>query len=333
MKKKIYSAVVVGCGRIGASFEFEPGRPKPASHAAAFLHDPRTTLLAVVDADESLAKKAAQYYGVPYFTSAEECFKELNPDIVSVATPPSGHEAMVRLALQYDVQGIICEKPLAHNEQSGKKIVELIQKSKAVLVVNHQRRVFPLFQKLQKEIANGKLGRIQQVTCYYNNGLYNNGTHTIDTLRFLLGSECLWVMGVLNSVNEAAPGGDSNIDCMLGFSNGTVASIQSLDVRTIGIHDLHFLGDKGQVSITKYGYRIDYRPIQKSSEFLGVKEIATTGKVFEDVRSMLSGTVTHLVDCLDGKAVSKSDATEALQTMRVLDSLVKSSKTKKVITL
>ncbi len=331
--KKQYTAVVVGCGRIGASFEFEPGRPKPASHAAAFLHNSRTTLLAVVDADETLAQKASKYYGVPYYINAEECFKEMHPDIVSVATPPSQHEAIVKLALQNNILGILCEKPLAHNEQSGKKIVELIQKSKAVLVVNHQRRFFPLFQTLRKNIAAGKLGRVQQVTCYYNNGLYNNGTHTIDTVRFLLGSECVWALGVPNSINTAAPEGDQNIDSMLGFANGAVVILQSLDVRTVGIHDFHILGDKGQATISKYGYRIEYRPIQKSAEFKGVEEIASAGKVFEDVRSMLSGTMAHLVDCLDGKTTSQSDAQEALQTMRVLDALTKSAKTKKIITL
>ncbi len=333
MKKQMYTAVVIGCGRIGASFEMEPGRPKPASHAAAFKHNPRTQLLAVVDADEKLAKVAADYYRVPYYLSADECLKEMQPDLLSIATPPSTHEVLVKLSLKYNVKGIICEKPLADSEKSGKAILAAIQKSKATLVVNHQRRFFPLFQKLKKDIAAGKFGRVQQVTSYYNNGLYNNGTHTIDALRFLLGSECVWVVGVGNTGNSAAPQGDQNIDGLLGFENGTVASLQSLDVETIGIHDFHLLCDKGEVSITKYGFRFEYRPKGKSAEFKGVVEIAEKGKVEEDVRSMLAGTTQHLVDCVDGTAKVGSDAAEGLQTMRVLDALTKSTKLKKSITL
>jgi predicted dehydrogenase len=332
MKKQIYTAVVVGCGRIGASFEFEPGRPKPASHAAAFQHNKRTQLLAVVDADEKLAKVAAAYYRVPYYTSAEECFKELTPDLVAIATPPSAHEAVVKLALKYGVRGIVCEKPLADSEKSGKAILSAIKNSSTVLVVNHQRRFFPLFKKLKQDIASGKFGRVQQVTCYYNNGLYNNGTHTIDALRFLLGSECSWVMGSRNESNTTAPHEDSNVDGLLGFKSGTVAALQSLDVKSIGIHDFHLLCDKGEVSITKYGYRFERRPIKKSAEFKGVQEIASTGSVAQEVRSMLAGTTQHLVDCIEGKT-SDSDAAEGLETMRVLDALMKSAHTSKLIKL
>ncbi len=331
--QKIYTAVVVGCGRIGASFEFDPFRPKPASHAASFTRNKRVKLLAVVDADEVLAQKAAKYFGVPFYLSAETCFKELHPDVVAIATPPSTHEGLVKLALAYTVKGIICEKPFSHSEKSAKAMLASLEKSPVVFIVNHQRRFFPLFQKLQKRIAKGELGFVQQVTCYYNNGLYNNGTHTVDTLRYLLQSEVAWVSGIENQKNTAAPIGDRNIDGLIGFKNGTVASLQSVDVTRVGIHDFHMVGDKAHVSVTNYGYRVETKPVVKSDLFKGSFEISQAGVVQEDVRSMLEGTTQHLVDCLDKKCVVGSTAEDGLQTMHVLDALVASAKSKKIITL
>ncbi len=333
IKQHIYTAVVIGCGRIGASFEYDPGRPKPASHAAAFKHNKRTILLAVVDTDEKLARAAADYYRVPYYTDAEACLAEVRPDIVAIATPPSTHEALVKLAIKQGVKGIVCEKPLAQSDRSGAAIRAAVEKSRVALVVNHQRRFFPLFKKVQKDIAAGKFGRVQQVTCYYNNGLYNNGTHTVDALRFLLGSECVWAVGHENVVNSTAPVGDANIDGLLGFMNGTVATLQSFDGRTIGIHDFHLLCDTGEVVISKYGYHVEYRPVRTSAEFKGVREFSSSGRATEDVRSMVADAVDHVVTRIDGTGTTESSATDALATMRVLQALAQSARSKKIITL
>lgn len=336
MKKKkstIYTAVVIGCGRIGATFEMDPHRPKPASHAASFQVNKRTKLVAVVDVDEKLAKKAGSYYGVPFYTNVKECLEREMPDIIAIAAPPQMHEALVRLALAHEVRGIICEKPLAHTERSANAIRAMVQKAQITFMVNHQRRFFPIFKKLQKEIASGALGRIEQVTGYYNNGLYNNGTHTIDTLRFLLGSECSWVFGMTNNKNSLAPQDDCNVDGLVGFKSGTVASLQSIDVGAIGIHDFTLIGDRCEVSIKKYGYRVEYRSVRASPLFAGSQEIRTEAKVAEDVRSMLSASTEHLVHCMDGAEESGSTAEDGLQTMRVLNALIKSARMKKLIKL
>ena len=65
---------VVGMGHIGHR------------HAQAYTESDKAQLVAVCDRVPELAKSAGEKFGVPYFTSAEEMFAQMKPDITSVTT-------------------------------------------------------------------------------------------------------------------------------------------------------------------------------------------------------------------------------------------------------
>ena len=64
--------VVVGMGHIGHR------------HARAYTECEQAQLVAVCDRVEELARAAGEKFGVPYFTSAKECYAAMQPDIVSI---------------------------------------------------------------------------------------------------------------------------------------------------------------------------------------------------------------------------------------------------------
>lgn len=324
MHKK-YTAVVLGCGKVGATFEMDSGLIKPASHAAAFVANPRTELIALVDADSVALKRAGDYYKVATYTDARACLEKLKPDIVVIATPPSTHEEYLLLALELNIPAVICEKPVSDSLESAERMRAQATETKSIIVVNHQRRFFPLFREAREKIRSGALGRIQQVTAYYSNGLLNNGGHTVDALNFLLDDTAVWAMGVENKLNTAAPFG-ANIDGLVGFSNGTVVALQSLDNDSYGAHDFQIFGTQGALVIRQYGFRFEWLLPKDGVTFAGVKELdwenATTTV---ERRSQLQGTTAHVVECLDGKTQSESTLEDGYRTMQVLDALVQSA--------
>ena len=56
-EEKIYTAAIVGCGRIGYSLGHDEKREQPASHTMAFLENPRISLVACCDSDEDAIKQ------------------------------------------------------------------------------------------------------------------------------------------------------------------------------------------------------------------------------------------------------------------------------------
>lgn len=320
-----YRALVLGCGKIGATFEVDSGLVKPASHAAAIAANSRLTLVGLVDPDAKALQRATDYYKVPGFADANVAIEETRPDIVVISTPPNTHEAFLSLALKAGVRAVVCEKPVSDSLESAERMIAAQRATNSIVLVNHQRRFFPLFNKLRERITQGELGRIQQVSTYYSNGLTNNGTHTIDAVQFLLGDTAAWAVGVENPLNPTAPFG-TNVDGMLGFSKGAVVTLQSLDNSEFGAHDFVIVGTKGAVTIRQYGFRFEEVAARDGVTFAGVKELDWgSATITSEPRSMLAGTYEHLVACLDGKDTPQSTLEDGIAVMKALEALAASA--------
>lgn len=325
-QKEIYRGVVIGCGKIGATFEIDSGLPKPASHAAALVANPHTELVALVDPDAAQLKQAGKYYNATTFSDPKECLKALRPDIVVIATPPQTHESLLSLALEAEARAIICEKPVSDILESAKRMIARARSSSSIVILNHQRRFFPLFQDVRRRILAGELGEIQQASIYYTNGLLNNGTHAIDALQFLLDDTALWAVGLQNKKNTVAPFGGLNIDGLFGLKRGTVVSVQSLDNSAYGVHDIRIFGTKGALTIGRYGYAFTWARPKNGVTFEGMQELDWENVETQfDKRSMLQATIAHTVDCLEGIIKPQSTLEDGYHTMQVLEALSQSA--------
>ena len=324
MDKK-YRGVVIGCGRIGATFDIDSGLVKPASHAAALQQNPRTELVGLVDPDPAQLKRAGEQYQVATYSDARECLEATKPDVVVIATPPETHEALLALALELRVPAVICEKPVSDTVESAQRMLKAAAASSSIVVLNHQRRFFPLFREARERIAGGELGRIQQVTGYYTNGILNNGSHLVDAIHFLLDDTAVWAMGVQNTLNTAAPFGP-NVDGLVGFSKGAVAAVQSLDNNSYGAHELQIFGTRGALLIRQYGFSFEYVPAKEGVTFVGAKELdwAHAETKFES-RSMVEATLVHAIEVLDGQTKPQSTLEDGYKVMQVLGGLVLSA--------
>ena len=327
-KKIIYRAVIIGSGNIGALLEADPLRPKPATYAGAFSRHPDIRLVGLMDRSVKVLQKARLLFpAVSTYDQAEECLKREQPDIVAISTPPNSHYLYLRLCKKYKVTAVICEKPICHSLLDARRMQRLAKDSKMIILVNHQRRFFELFRRAQKKIQSGRLGRVRQITAYYSNGMLNNGSHIIDALRFLLQDEIVSVIGARNSKNETHPKGDYNIDGICFFRKGAVATIQSFDQNTYGIHEIRIMGDKGALLINKYGFEFNWSRVGAPRLFAGIRELENTGQIREKNKvGMVKGVVDHLVSCIHHLEKPLSTIGDATEDLVVLSALIKSAK-------
>ena len=124
MKKKYiatlkYTAAVIGCGRMGAEEWNYPKEIRPETHAACYRKHPKIDLIGFADTNFDKLKKAGKYFpGVRLFDSAEKMFKEIKPDIVSIATNSDSHYSLVKLAANYKTKSLpIMNKKLINNDR------------------------------------------------------------------------------------------------------------------------------------------------------------------------------------------------------------------------
>lgn len=323
---KIYTAAVIGCGNMGIEEKNFGKAVQPGTHAAAYTKHSRTTLVGLCDSSKERLARAKEYYpSIPLFSRAQTMLETLKPDIVSIATQPDSHAMLTMLASHHKTKAIVCEKPIAITVREGQKMIEACKKSSSLLFINHGRRFDPLIRKCASDIKRGVIGDIVQVTCYSYNGLMNNGTHTIDLLRFLIG-EIVNVRGWFNSKTSKFKN-DANVDALLTFSGDRRAVLQTLSPN-YGFADCLIYGTKGRIAIKQLGYRIEYTPLGENSAWKGYYQLSQKSTIAGKTRSFMAAMVAHVVSCLDKQEQPISSGEDGLRDLEVLFALRESARRK-----
>ena len=142
---------VVGMGHIGHR------------HAQAYTESDKAQLVAVCDRVPELAKAAGEKFGVPYFTSAEEMFAQMKPDITSVTTGgyeySSDHYEPTIQALEAGSH-VLGEKPISNNLRHAVEMVELAEKKGLCYGIDMNHRFTPAARQAKKWQDEGKIGSI-----------------------------------------------------------------------------------------------------------------------------------------------------------------------------
>src|SRR5687768_9967301 len=125
-----YRVAIVGCGRIARA------------HAAALNAHPAIQLAALCDVSEEGLRAFGQTYGVSpdgQFTSHEDLFDSVHPDIVHVCTWPDTHARITRAAAERGIH-VYCEKPMALTLQETDEMIAACRQAGVALGINHHRR-------------------------------------------------------------------------------------------------------------------------------------------------------------------------------------------------
>jgi predicted dehydrogenase len=192
MGETMYTAVVIGCGRIGSLYD--TGQPSdPLTHAGAYAAHDRVKLIAGVDPDEGRRKDFAARWGVPAYAALEEMLSQFSPDLWSICTEASSHFGLVKKAINAGARGIWCEKPLASSLEEAVGIQTACAQARVPLLINHSRRFDKCHQDLARRLRAGEWGHVERVVIHYVRGISNYGSHAFDLLRFLLTDDIDWI--------------------------------------------------------------------------------------------------------------------------------------------
>lgn len=114
---------------------------------------------------DTTAPALADKYGVPHFNDIDEfVIAQKDGDKVAqaiiLATPTHTHVPLAKKLLEIDL-GILIEKPVAVNRESGRELLAACRDhGNSVVMVGHHRRHNCYVRAMKKVIQDGKLGKI-----------------------------------------------------------------------------------------------------------------------------------------------------------------------------
>ena len=119
-------------------------------------------MVAFCDIIESRAVKAAEQFGVPgarVYTDYRDLLQEAEIDVVHVLTPNVSHCPITVAAFEAG-KHVMCEKPMAHNTEAARQMLDAWRKSGKKFTIAYQNRFRPEVQTLYRSCRNGELGEI-----------------------------------------------------------------------------------------------------------------------------------------------------------------------------
>src|SRR5207248_3070392 len=111
--------------------------------------------------------------GTKTFSDSAAMLNEIRPDIVSVATLPTTHRAIVEQCAAHKTPLIFCEKPISETRDDAERMIEACRRAKSLLLIDHTRRFDRFIRAAGDAVKKGEIGEIQYATAYYTAGLYN----------------------------------------------------------------------------------------------------------------------------------------------------------------
>ena len=240
-----YTAAIVGCGSIGNA------------HMEGYNLIDDIEVIAVCDPSLPARKTYMDEYGIEgEFESVAEMMAQAKPDIVSVCTWHLLHPAPTIAAAKGGAKAVICEKPMAIGMGAADSMVDGCTDNGTKLVISHQRRFTPGWEKARALVEEGAIGEPLFVTNKVAEGLTNWGTHSIDGSRFVLGDPVAeWVMGAVERRTDRFERDTLVEDACMGlvhFAGGLQLFIQSDLMRegaTAGSFDIR--GSEGFLCVSE----------------------------------------------------------------------------------
>ncbi|WEK29006.1 MAG: Gfo/Idh/MocA family oxidoreductase [Candidatus Pseudomonas phytovorans] len=204
---------------------------------------PQAQLCAVADPGPQAEAFAAEC-GVPCFADHRQMLERVRPEAVIVANPNNLHVATALDCIEAGVP-VLVEKPVGVHLDEVRALVEASRNRGVPVLVGHHRRHNPLIATAHQVIADGKLGRLINVTALWQlqkpdsyfetpwrrepgaGFLLTNLIHDLDLLRHLCGEVVQVQAFTRNDVRGFA--NEDSAAVLLQFANGALGSLTGSD--------------------------------------------------------------------------------------------------------
>jgi len=174
------------------------------THLQAFLQTREAKLVATVDVRKEAAQAMAAAVHCKAFDNVDTMLAEMEIDAAIICTPPSTHPAVCEKLAKAGVH-VLCEKPIAINRDAALSMIQTAEECRTIFTMASKFRYVADMIYAKQLITSRILGEIMlfentfaghvdmsrrwnSVAAISGGGvLIDNGTHSVDIIRYLLG--------------------------------------------------------------------------------------------------------------------------------------------------
>jgi len=323
------------------------------NHARIYDDHPCVEMVAVCDSNVEKAQRLAAKFGIKQvYSDYREMAKKSGCDAVAIVTPDFLH-ADIAITCANEKKHILIEKPLATTYEDVHNIVEAVEKNNVRAMVDLHNRWNPPFNVAKQSIDNGELGEVYSAYFRLNDIkwvatdllpwaakssiLWFLGSHSLDTLRWLTGSEVDRVYSVSREGILKGMGVDT-VDMYLTtleFKNGCIAQMENGWITPNGnmnVNDMKcsVLGTKGMISIDTSSHNLIQKVTEERTE---TPDVLVRHYIDGKPKGFSYESIRHFVDCLiDGRKFSVS-LEDAANTSLAILAIFESARQRKPVTV
>lgn len=232
---------------------------------------PGARMTAVADTVQASAEKAAEELGGVYHTTDyREALQRPDVDAVIVVTPTKYHIDVVLEAAKAG-KHILCEKPMAMNQEECALMIEAAAKNHVKLQIGFMRRFDKNFRRAKEIVDSGAIGDVVTVKSLTHGPstprewmydiekssgpLAEVNSHDIDTLRWFTESDAVSLHAMAGNfrcgeARERYPDFYDTVLMNVRMKNGTIGNIDGAQGVSYGYDSrVDIVGTKGNIQI------------------------------------------------------------------------------------
>lgn len=291
----------------------------------------RCAIVGVADVDETAARARTAEYGGRAFTDGVAMLEQLQPDAVSICTPPKFRLPFVEAAAARGI-AVLCEKPPARTLAETQAIVEAMRGG--ILQFAFCHRFHPPLVAAQAMIQRGDLGQLVQLENRFafrfaraGNSWFSDAdiagggilidtlAHSIDIFRALTGQEIESAQAQLSSVLPIAV--EDSASLLVRSSGGVLGTLNCSWVTPVADSFVRIHGTEGQAII-------DYNAAA-GLRYKLADDSTWTERHFDEPDRFLR-QAAHFLDCVEGKGDPLVSGGDGLAVMRVIEMAYESAR-------
>jgi predicted dehydrogenase len=331
-------------------------------------------VVAIASRHRERAEAVASEFGIETVCDNwQELVEHRDVDLVSIVTPPATHVEITLAALDHRT-AVLCEKPMAMDAQQALAMVERAQSAGVLALIDHELRFLNSRRTMRAMLQNGAIGSVRHCNYVFRSdyrGVVDRawdwwsdekmgggtlgaiGSHVVDSVRWLLGTDISGVFGMLSThIKERPqkPGGelravttDDEAKFLFRFNDGPMnkntTGAASLSVVESGQHEnrLEVYGSTGALMVEETGELWHspagsgaWRPVQVDQDHMaqGMRQSSWS-------RGFTAFSCAIVEALRNGKKTIKDAATfeDGYRVQLVLDAVKKSNETGSWISL
>ena len=322
-------------------------------HIENYIKHPNVRIQAICDRDGDLVQRTAVDFKVPQtFTEFDDFLAKAEVDAVSIAVPNFLHKPMTLACLDKGMD-VMCEKPMAMDTGEALEMRDHVRKTGLKFMIHYNQRFKPEHQYFKKLIESGSLGDV-----YYSSAgwrrmrgpcrgfggwfgqkkmsgggpLIDLGVHMLDLTRWLVGSPKAVTVSASTFSHIAqslAREQKKEFDVedlastLIRFDNGSSLVMEvswALNFEEREKVYLELSGTKGGLSNVSFDYRDTNTCIFREENGAMVKSVPLRyPPSFENAQQ-------HFINCILEDREPGPDATDGVETMRILDAIYESAR-------